>query len=187
MISWIIVSYFVYALLSIDKGMINKSILPVLNQKPISWYTSPEYWPVIITVMQVWKTLGFNSIIYLATIIGIPADYYEAATLDGANKWQQIRFITLPLLVPTVITLFLLHMGRIFYADFSLFYQVPMNSGALFNTTNVIDTYVYRALIQIGDIGMSAAAGFYQSLVGFVLVIISNMIVKKLSPDNALF
>lgn len=187
LISWIIVSYFVYALLSIDKGMINKSILPVLNQKPISWYTSPEYWPVIITVMQVWKTLGFNSIIYLATIIGIPADYYEAATLDGANKWQQIRFITLPLLVPTVITLFLLHMGRIFYADFSLFYQVPMNSGALFNTTNVIDTYVYRALIQIGDIGMSAAAGFYQSLVGFVLVIISNMIVKKLSPDNALF
>ena len=187
LISWIIVSYFVYALLSIDKGMINKSILPVLNQKPISWYTSPEYWPVIITVMQVWKTLGFNSIIYLATIIGIPADYYEAATLDGANKWQQIRFIMLPLLVPTVITLFLLHMGRIFYADFSLFYQVPMNSGALFNTTNVIDTYVYRALIQIGDIGMSAAAGFYQSLVGFVLVIISNMIVKKLSPDNALF
>lgn len=187
LVSWIIVSYFVYALLSIDKGMVNNSILPILGIKEISWYTESKYWPYIITIMQIWKTIGFNSIIYLATIIGISSDYYEAATLDGASRSQQIRHITLPLLTPTIITLFLLHVGKIFYADFGLFYQVPMNSGALFSTTNVIDTYVYRALIQLGDIGMSAAAGFYQSIVGFIMIIISNFIVRKFNKENALF
>lgn len=187
LVSWIIVSYFVYALFSIDKGMINNSILPILGIKEISWYTEPEHWPFIITIMQIWKTIGYNSIIYLATIIGISSDYYEAAKLDGASRLQQIFHITLPLLVPTIVTLFLLHVGKIFYADFGLFFQVPMNSGALFNTTNVIDTYVYRALIQLGDIGMSAAAGFYQSIVGFTLVLISNLIVRKFNEENALF
>lgn len=187
LVSWIIVSYFVYALLSIDKGMINNRILPLLGMEEISWYTEPKYWPLIITIMQIWKTLGFNSIIYLATIIGIDSEYYEAATLDGATRNQQIVYITLPLLVPTIITLFLIHVGRIFYADFGLFFQVPMNSGALFSTTNVIDTYVYRALLQLGDIGMSAAAGFYQSIVGFVLIIISNLIIRKFNKENALF
>ncbi len=187
LVSWIIVSYFVYALLSIDKGMINNSILPFLGIKEISWYTESKYWPYIITIMQIWKTIGFNSIIYLATIIGISADYYEAAKLDGASRSQQIRHITLPLLTPTIITLFLLHVGKIFYADFGLFFQVPMNSGALFSTTNVIDTYVYRALIQLGDIGMSAAAGFYQSIVGFIMIVISNFIVRKFNKENALF
>ncbi len=187
LVSWIIVSYFVYALLSIDKGMVNNSILPILGIKEISWYTESKYWPYIITIMQIWKTVGFNSIIYLATIIGISSDYFEAATLDGASRSQQIRHITLPLLTPTIITLFLLHVGKIFYADFGLFFQVPMNSGALFNTTNVIDTYVYRALIQLGDIGMSAAAGFYQSIVGFILILISNLVVRKFNKENALF
>jgi putative aldouronate transport system permease protein len=187
LVSWIVVSYFVYALLSIDKGMINNRILPLLGIKEISWYTEPKYWPFIITIMQIWKTIGFNSIIYLATIVGISSDYYEAATLDGATRNQQIIHITLPLLVPTIITLFLIHVGRIFYADFGLFFQVPMNSGALFSTTNVIDTYVYRALLQIGDIGMSAAAGFYQSIVGFILIIISNLIIRKFNKENALF
>jgi len=187
LVSWIVVSYFVYALLSIDKGMINNRILPLLGIKEISWYTEPKYWPFIITIMQIWKTIGFNSIIYLATIVGISSDYYEAATLDGASRSQQIFHITLPLLVPTIITLFLIHVGRIFYADFGLFFQVPMNSGALFGTTNVIDTYVYRALLQIGDIGMSAAAGFYQSIVGFVLIVVSNLIIRKFNKENALF
>ncbi len=187
LVSWIIVSYFVYALLSIDKGMVNNVILPILGIKEISWYTESKYWPYIITIMQIWKTIGFNSIIYLATIIGISSDYYEAATLDGASRTKQIIHITLPLLTPTIITLFLLHVGKIFYADFGLFFQVPMNSGALFSTTNVIDTYVYRALIQLGDIGMSAAAGFYQSIVGFALIIISNLIVRKFNKENALF
>lgn len=187
LVSWIIVSYFVYALLSIDKGMINNGILPILGIKEISWYTESRYWPYIITIMQIWKTIGFNSIIYLATIIGISSDYYEAATLDGASRIKQIIHITLPLLTPTIITLFLLHVGKIFYADFGLFFQVPMNSGALFSTTNVIDTYVYRALIQLGDIGMSAAAGFYQSIVGFTLIVISNIIVRKFNKENALF
>ncbi len=187
LVSWIIVSYFVYALLSIDKGMVNNGILPLLGIKEISWYTESKYWPYIITIMQIWKTVGFNSIIYLATIIGISSDYYEAATLDGASRIKQIVHITLPLLTPTIITLFLLHVGKIFYADFGLFFQVPMNSGALFTTTNVIDTYVYRALIQLGDIGMSAAAGFYQSIVGFTLIVICNLIVRKFNKENALF
>ncbi|NLG87654.1 MAG: sugar ABC transporter permease [Clostridiaceae bacterium] len=187
LVSWIVVSYFVYALLSIDKGMVNNRILPLLGMKEISWYTEPKYWPFIITIMQIWKTIGFNSIIYLATIVGIDSEYYEAATLDGASRGQQIIHITLPLLVPTIVTLFLIHVGRIFYADFGLFFQVPMNSGALFSTTNVIDTYVYRALLQLGDIGMSAAAGFYQSIVGFVLIVISNLIIRKFNKENALF
>ncbi|NLM26805.1 MAG: sugar ABC transporter permease, partial [Clostridiaceae bacterium] len=187
LVSWIVVSYFVYALLSIDKGMVNNRILPLLGIKEISWYTEPKYWPFILTIMQIWKSIGFNSIIYLATIVGIDTEYYEAATLDGASRNQQIIHITLPLLVPTIITLFLIHVGRIFYADFGLFFQVPMNSGALFSTTNVIDTYVYRALLQIGDIGMSAAAGFYQSIVGFALILVSNLIIRKFNKENALF
>ena len=107
--------------------------------------------------------------------------------LDGATKWQQIKYVTLPFLKPTVITLTLLNVGRIFYSDFGLFYQVPRNSGLLFSTTNTIDTYVYRGLMESGNVGMSAAAGFYQSLVGFVLVLTANGIVRKVSKENALF
>lgn len=187
LVSWVVISYFTYAMLSIDTGMINKSILPVFGIGEISWFTEPKYWPVILIAMQVWKTFGYNCIFYFASIVGISNDYYEAAMLDGATRLQQIRSITIPLLVPTIITLFLLNLGRIFYTDFGLFYQVPMNSGALYSTTNVIDTYVFRSLLQLGDIGMSAAAGFYQSIVGFVLVMVSNAIVRKVSKENALF
>ncbi len=187
LVSWVVISYFTYAMLSIDTGMINKTILPMFGVEAVSWFTEPKYWPVILIAMQVWKTFGFNCIFYFASIVGISDDYYEAAMLDGATRLQQIRSITIPLLVPTIITLFLLNLGRIFYTDFGLFYQVPMNSGALYSTTNVIDTYVFRSLLQLGDIGMSAAAGFYQSIVGFLLVMISNGIVKKVSKENALF
>lgn len=187
LVSWIIVSYFTYALLSIDTGLINKTILPLLGIEEISWYTEPKYWPFILTISRVWKTFGYNCIFYYSTVVGISKDYYEAAMIDGANKIQQIRYITLPQLVPTIVILFLLNMGRIFYADFGLFYQVPMNSGALNSTTNVIDTYVFRSLLQLGDIGMSAAAGFYQSIVGFVLVIVANAIAKKVGDNVALF
>ena len=125
--------------------------------------------------------------IYVSSINGIDPSLYEAARLDGARKWQQIRYITLPFLVPTIITLTLMSVGRIFYSDFGLFYQVPRNSGLLFPTTNVIDTYVYRGLMETGNIGMSAAAGFYQSVIGFALVLIANGIVRKCSSENALF
>lgn len=123
----------------------------------------------------------------MASISGIDKSIYEAAAIDGATKMQQIFKITLPMLKPTVITLTLMSIGRIFYSDFGLFYQVPQNSGALFNVTQTIDTYVYRGLMELNDVGMSAAAGLYQSLVGFILVLVANAIVRKLDSDNALF
>ena len=142
---------------------------------------------MILIVANCWKGVGYGCLIYIASLIGIDPAYYEAARLDGASKWQEITKITLPCLVPTIITLLLLSIGRIFYSDFGLFYQVPMNSGVLFPTTNVIDTYVYRALIEQGNISMSSAAGVYQSLVGFVVVMISNWIVRRVDKDQALF
>jgi putative aldouronate transport system permease protein len=187
LISMVLVSYLVYSMLSIDTGYLNKSILPALGIDPISWYNEPKYWPYILVFVNVWKGVGYSCIIYLAAIIGIDPEYYEASKLDGATKWQQIRMITIPLISPIIIMTTLLSIGRIFYSDFGLFYQVPMNSGALFDTTNVIDTYVYRGLMQLGDIGMASAAGFYQSIVGFILVILSNYVVRKLSKENALF
>ncbi|MFF2910739.1 ABC transporter permease [Paenibacillus sp. NPDC057934] len=187
LISMVIVSYLVYAMLSSDTGLINKSILPLLGMEDISWYSSKEYWPYILTAVNIWKGIGYLSVIYLASIISIDPEYYEAATLDGASKWQQISSVTVPLITPVITMMTLLAIGRIFYSDFGLFYQVPMDSGVLSETTNVIDTYVYRALMNLGDIGMSSAAGVYQSIVGFLLVILSNYTVRKFSKDNALF
>jgi len=187
LISIILVSYLVYAVLSPETGLMNKTILPMLGVEPISWYLEPKYWPYILVIVHIWKGAGYSCIVFLAAIIGIDREYYEAAKLDGASKWMQIRKITLPMISPIITMLTLLGIGRIFYSDFGLFYQVPMNSGALYDTTNVIDTYVFRGLMQLGDVGMSAAAGFYQSLVGFVLVIASNYIVRKIDKDNALF
>ncbi len=187
LISMVIVSYLVFAMLSSDTGLVNKSILPLFGTGEISWYSSKQYWPYILTVVNVWKGIGYLSVVYLASIISIDPEYYEAATLDGASKWQQIRTITVPLITPVITMMTLLAIGRIFYSDFGLFYQVPMDSGILSETTNVIDTYVYRALMNLGDIGMSSAAGVYQSIVGFVLVILSNYAVRKFSKDNALF
>ncbi|WP_241158410.1 ABC transporter permease [Cohnella candidum] len=187
LISMVIVSYLVFGFLGEDQGYLNHTLLPKLGLEPISWYMEPKYWPYILVLVNLWKSIGFNCVIYLASIIGIDQEYYEAATLDGASRWQQIRKITLPLISPVIITLTLLAIGRIFYSDFGLFYQVPMNSGMLYDTTNVIDTYVFRGLLQNNDIGMSSAAGFYQSVVGFVLVILTNYAVRKFSKDNALF
>lgn len=187
LMSMVILSYIVYALLSSENGLVNNSILASLHIDPIQWYQEPKYWPFILIFANCWKGVGYGCLIYTASLIGIDPSYYEAARLDGASKWQEITQITLPCLVPTIITLLLLSIGRIFYSDFGLFYQVPMNSGVLFPTTNVIDTYVYRALIERGNISMSSAAGVYQSLVGFVIVMLSNWIVRKVDKDQALF
>lgn len=138
-------------------------------------------------LVQLWKSFGYNSIIYYATIVGIDRTYYEAAVVDGAGTWTQITKITLPLLKPTIITLTLLSIGRIFYSDFALFYQVPMNSGLLFDATNTIDTFVYRGLMETNDIGRASAAGFIQSILGFALVLGSNAIVRKIDKEQALF
>ena len=187
LMSMVILSYIVYALLSAENGLVNNSILPLFHMDPIQWYQKPKYWPVILIIANCWKGVGYGCLIYIASLIGIDPSFYEAARLDGASKWQEITKITLPSLVPTIITLLLLSIGRIFYSDFGLFYQVPMNSGVLVSTTNVIDTYVYRALIEQGNISMSSAAGVYQSLVGFCVVMLSNWIVRKVDKDQALF
>ena len=187
LMSMVILSYIVYALLSAENGLVNNSILPLFHIDPIQWYQKPKYWPAILIIANCWKGVGYGCLIYIAALIGIDPSFYEAARLDGASKWQEITKITPPSLVPTIITLLLLSIGRIFYSDFGLFYQVPMNSGVLFPTTNVIDTYVYRALIEQGNISMSSAAGVYQSLVGFCVVMLSNWIVRKVDKDQALF
>lgn len=187
LMSMVILSYIVYALLSAENGLVNNSILPLFHIDPIQWYQKPKYWPVVLIIANCWKGVGYGCLIYIASLIGIDPSFYEAARLDGASKWQEITKITLPSLVPTIITLLLLSIGRIFYSDFGLFYQVPMNSGVLFPTTNVIDTYVYRALIEQGNISMSSAAGVYQSLVGFCVVMLSNWIVRRVDKDQALF
>jgi len=187
LISMVIVSYLALAFLNTESGLMNKSILPLFNADAIAWYSSPKYWPYILTLVNTWKNVGLLSVVYYAGIIDIDRQYYESAMLEGASKLQQIRFITLPLLKPVVIMMTLLAIGKIFYADFGLFYQVPLDSGALYNTTNVIDTYVFRAMIRLGDIGMSSAAGFYQSVVGFVLVLFSNLILRRTDRENALF
>lgn len=187
LISAVIVSYIVFAFLSTENGFINNSIMKALGREGISWYTEKKYWPFILVFVSAWKSVGYQCIIYLATLLGFDRAYYEAAEIDGATTWQQITRITLPLLKPTVIMLTLMAIGRIFYSDFGLFYQVPQNSGALYSVTNTIDTYVYRGLLEAGNISMSAAAGFYQSIVGFVLVLGANLLVRKFDKENSLF
>ena len=153
----------------------------------ISWYTEKKYWPVILVIVYLWKSFGYSSIIYYATVIGIDGSLYEAAVVDGANRWHKIKDIILPSLKGTIITLTLMSVGRIFYSDFGLFYQVPMNSGPLLDVTNTIDTYAYRGLLQLNDVGRASAAGFYQSMVGFVVVLAANLLVRKIDKENALF
>ena len=187
LISYVIVSYIVYAFLGQDNGMINNSLLKALGMEPIAWYTEAAYWPYILVITQLWKTFGYNSIIYYATIVGIDQTYYEAAIVDGATWWKQVRYITLPMLKPVIVTLTLLAIGRMFYSDFGLFYQVPMNIGLLYDATNTIDTYVYRGLLETNDVGRASAAGFIQSVMGFFLVLGTNAIVRRVDREQALF
>ena len=184
--SWVVVGYVIYSLLNMQYGLLNTRLLPLLGIEPVSWYTEPKYWPIILTLINLWKNTGYNSIIYLAAITAINGEYFEAAELDGATRWQQIKMITIPMIKPQMIILSILAVGRIFSADFGLFYNVPLGSGTLFPTTSVIDTYVYTVL-RSGEYGMATAAGLYQALVGFVLVLITNAVVRKLNPDYSLF
>lgn len=187
LMSTVIVSYIVYAFLSPDKGMVNHTVMKWIGRAPISWYMEDKYWPFILTFVNTWKGIGYGCLVYIAGIAGIDTSYYEAARIDGASKRQQIFHITLPGLKQTVLTLNLLNIGKIFYSDFGLFFQVPMNSGALYDVTNTIDTYVYRSLMELGNVGMASAAGFYQSMVGFILVLLTNFIVRKIDRESALF
>ncbi len=187
LISMVIVSYLAYAFLSTSDGFINNSLVKLLGKEPIDWYNTAKYWPVILVLINIWKGLGYNMILYYATICGIDGTLYEAAVVDGANRWQKIVHVTLPGLKSTIIILTLMALGGIFRSDFGLFYQVPLNSGPLINVTQTIDTYVYRGLIQNNNVGMSSAAGLYQSVVGFVLVVTANAIVRRIDNESSLF
>jgi putative aldouronate transport system permease protein len=186
LISMIVVSYIVFGLLSQENGFINRFI-EMMGGKKISWYTQTKYWPFILTGVNLWKGFGYSSIVYFATVIGIDQALYEAATVDGANVWKQVWHVTLPGLKGTVITLVLLAIGRMFYSDFGLFYQVPMRSGLISSVTDTIDVFVYKGLTQLNDIGRSSAAGFMQSVMGFILVLTANFAVRKVNAATALF
>ncbi|MBW5445750.1 ABC transporter permease subunit [Cohnella sp. CFH 77786] len=187
-LSMIIVAYLAYGFLNPDIGVMNKLILPWFgNEEGVMWYSDPKWWPLILPIVNTWKFIGYYAVFYLAAIIGIDNEYYEAAHIDGATRWRQVWTITLPLIKPVIIILTLLQIGRIFYADFGLFFQVTQNAGALYEKTLIIDTYVFQGFRATGDIGMSSAAGLYQAVVGFVLVFASNLIVRRISKEDALF
>ena len=186
LVSIVVVSYIVYGFLSTEFGLINHTLVNAGRDK-VSWYSDPTWWPVIIVMVHAWKNIGYNCVLYYAALMGIDASYYEAAEIDGATRWQRIRFITLPAIRSTISIMVLMAIGKIFNSDFGLFYQVPMNSGPLIDVTNTIDTYVYRGLMETNNIGMSAAAGVYQSVVGFLLVVLANWTVRRQDADNALF
>jgi len=185
-ISWVIVSYLSYALLSMDYGLIN-SVRLSLGLERIMWYNEPSYWPLILTVASVWKGVGYSTVIYLAGMYGINEEYYEAARVDGAGRMRQLFSITLPLLMPLIIILMLLSIGRIMYADFGLFYNLTRLSAPIMSTTDVFDTYIFRLLRRTGDISISSAANLIQAIVGFVLVLSANLAVRKIDPEKALF
>lgn len=188
-LSWIVISYSIYALLSPNTGLINK-IIVFFDGNKVDWYRSPKYWPFIFTFLSVWKNLGYNTIIYLAALTGIDKSLYEAAAIDGASKAQQARYITVPLLTPVIIIIFILGLGSVFRSDFGLFYHIPITGGgtaALRNISEVIDTYIYKLLIQSQNISQSAAISFVQSVIGFVLIFFANKIVKRYDPERAIY
>jgi len=185
-LSWVVIGYFIFSFLSYDKGLINKMMIS-FGKEPLQWYVEPKYWPFILVLVNLWKNIGYGMVVYLASISGIDSTYYEAAVIDGATKWQQITKITVPLIKPIVVIMFILAVGRIFNSDFGLFYIVPRNTGQLLEATTTIDTYVYKALMSLGNIGMSSAAAFFQSVFGCITIITANTITKKIDEENALF
>ncbi|WP_027085834.1 ABC transporter permease [Cohnella panacarvi] len=185
-LSWVILAYLVYGFLS-PLGVLNKTIFPAFGIETITFYQDTKWWPLILPLINTWKGIAYYAVIYLAAIIGIDKEYYEAATIDGASRSRQVWSITLPLIRPVIIVMTMLQIGRIFFSDFGLFYNITRNSGSIYETTQVIDTYVYQGFLVSGNIGLSSAAGFYQAVVGFVLVLLSNFVVRRISKDDALF
>ena len=185
-LSWVVVSYFLNAFIDAQYGLIPMA-QRAAGETAISWYTTPGPWPYIIVFANLWKNVGYSTVLYLAAITGIDQTQYEAAAIDGASKWQQILHVTLPNLRTMIAILFILNVGKIFNADFGLFWNVPMQNGALFSVTQVIDTYIYRVLMNTGNIGQSTAAGLLQNIVGFICIIGANAVVKKIDSDSTLF
>lgn len=185
-LSWVVASYFVLAFLDPTSGMI-PAIQKSMGLTPTNFYHDTTYWPLILTICNLWKNVGYSTVLYLAAITGIDASQYEAAAVDGATKWQQVWNVTLPNIRSMIVILLIMNVGKIFNADFGLFYNVPQNSGSLYPVTQVIDTYVYRAYANTHNMGMSAAAGLLQSVVGFVCIVAANAVVRKLDADSSLF
>lgn len=185
-LSWVVVSYFLNAFIDAQYGLIPMA-QRAAGETAVSWYTTPGPWPYIILFANLWKNVGYSTVLYLAAITGIDQTQYEAAAIDGASKWQQILHVTLPNLRTMIAILFILNVGKIFNADFGLFWNVPMQNGALFSVTQVIDTYIYRVLMNTGNIGQSTAAGLLQNIVGFICIIGANAVVKKIDSDSTLF
>lgn len=183
-LSWVVVSAIIWAFLSFDKGMINQWIVG-LGMEPANWYLEPDYWPYFLVFVHLWKGLGYGMIVYLATIAGIDSTYYEAAIMDGATIWQQMRHITLPLMKLVIVMMFILAVGRIFYTDFGLFFQVPRDSNSLFHVTTTIDVLVYKQL-KTATVGMASASAFLQSVLGCATILIANGIVRRIDPDSAM-
>lgn len=184
--SWVSISFMMEGFFDAESGLLNQ-IIEFFGGTPIDWYSDPTWWPFIIIFMGVWKSLGYNSVVYLSAITAIDNSYYEAAMIDGASKWKQITKITIPSIKPMMIVLTLLGLGGIMYSDFGLFYQLPKNSSALYEVTTTLDVFVYNALKSLNAIELSAAAAFFQSVVGFILVIGANFVVKKIDKDSGLF
>ncbi len=186
-ISWVIISFIVFGLFSVENGFVNVNIIePIVGHK-ISFYQEPKYWPFILTFVHLWKVIGFNLVVYLSSILGIDPGLYEAAKLDGANWWQRTIHITLPGLKNVMVTLFVLSLSKMMISDFGLFYQVTKNIGDLYPTTQTLDVYVYNTLMNSPNISGASAVSVFQSLVGFILVVAGNMVVRKIDKDSALF
>lgn len=184
-ISWVAINVMFHALFNGTNGWVNRTLVSVGGEGvSVPWYSRPELWPGLLTIVHVWKQAGYTSIIFLAAITSIPIELYESAMIDGANKWQQMRYITLPLLKPTVVILVLLAMGRIFYGNFEMIYSLVGENGLLFSTTNIIDTYTYRALRNLGNFSMTAAVGLYQAVMGLIAILIFNWLIKRLDQDE---
>ena len=184
-LSWVIVGYLVYAFLATDEGMINH-VLRYMGQEGIQWYQSPKYWKCILIIAGVWKSAGYSMIIYLCAITSIDRSLYESAVLDGATFLERVHYITMPILRPTICTIFILSIGSILNSDFGLFYQVPMNSSSLQGVTQTLDVYVYKALMEQANFSFSAAASFLQSVVGFAFLMLSNYIIAQVDEDSSL-
>jgi len=186
LLSWVIISFATLAFLNYDRGIIN-SVLEYFNKPPVNWYADPKPWPFIILFAEVWRIAGYAALLYYAALMGIGAELYEAAAIDGAGKLRQIFTISIPGIMPVIIIVNVLAVGRVFNGDMGLFYNLPLNQSILYPATDVIDTYVFRALTTLNDFGMSAATGMYQAVCGFVLVMLTNWVVKKYDNDFALF
>ncbi|AZS14114.1 ABC transporter permease [Paenibacillus lutimineralis] len=183
-LSWVVISAVIWAFLSFDKGIANQMLIQ-MGSEPVNWYMEPKYWPFFLVFMNIWKGLGYGMVVYLATITGIDSTYYEAAVIDGASIWQQTKYITLPMMKLVIVMMFILAVGRIFYTDFGLFFQVPRDSNSLFNVTTTIDVLVYKQL-KTATVGMASAAAFVQSVMGCLTILLANWIVRRIDPDSAM-